>query len=484
MKIRSLQDFFPTSVALANKITLLEHRANPMVNILNLSTKTVALYPDLTGEKGLCWRFVHSVMGAFWTLYCSVVYWPNRIKTNTETNECQIMLVSHFVSVQQLEERNDFYFGSLASQLQKSGFVVNTVLINHCRATSVDVCHSKTRDITILPAFLSPFEETMLLLRMISSSITLPRINEKLGKKLVSLARMAQFGSRALGEMRIGLLLERQILRQKPRVILHTFEGHGWERIVNVVAHNTLPPVKTFGYQHAVLLPGDKSINYHHGGGADPDYFLASGKLTKELFLESAQFPRPAALVLGSVKTSMSSKQSLSTTDGVCLFAPEGVLEEVYLMTQVAIEAATMQQDRKFVLRLHPVLDRSRVEKQLGLIPKNFSLSECSLQDDLDAASFVCYRSSTVVFSGIQAGVRPIFLDVDKQMSVNDPLPPDLSFRKVANNAKELVEIISEMSKPKLEAHEYKKALGYVEGYASAFDANELIENLNEILIV
>jgi hypothetical protein len=295
---------------------------------------------------------------------------------------------------------------------------------------------------------------------------------------------VAQFGSRALGDMRIGLLLERQILRQKPRVILHTFEGHGWERIVNVVAHNTLPSVKTFGYQHAVFLPGDKSINYLHGGGADPDYFLASGKFTKELFLESAQFPRPAALVLGSVNTSLSEEKSLSATDGVCLFAPEGVLEEVYLMTQVAIKAATLQLDRKFVLRLHPVIDRTLVEKQLGIIPNNFSLSKRSLQDDLDAASFVCYRSSTVVFSGIQAGVRPIFLDVDNQMSVNDPLPPDLSFRKVAKNAEELVEIISKMLKPELEAHEYKKALGYVEGYASAFDANELIENLNEILIV
>jgi hypothetical protein len=317
---------------------------------------------------------------------------------------------------------------------------------------------------------------------MVIAAFRIPKANDALGKRIVWLARMAQFGSRALGDMRIGLLIKDQILWQKPRVILHTFEGHGWERIVNFVAHQMNPSVTTFGYQHAVLLRGDKSISHKHGGGADPNYFLASGPVTRDLYLNSMQFQKLDALVLGTTRTSPVDIKPLSPRRGNCLFAPEGVFDEVKLMARVGIEAARLCRERTFVLRLHPVLNRNRVEQYLGNTPENFLLSNCSLEDDLSMASFVCYRSSTVVLSGIQAGVRPIYLDVDDKMFFNDPLAIDLPFRKNAKNAKDLVDVMSRSAKKRIEDDQYKEALKYVEGYAAPFDAENLIQNINEIL--
>ena len=48
---------FQISLNLARKITQREHRANPMLNILNMTAKTAAQFPDLTGKKSTFWRY-------------------------------------------------------------------------------------------------------------------------------------------------------------------------------------------------------------------------------------------------------------------------------------------------------------------------------------------------------------------------------------------------------------------------------------------
>ena len=50
-----LGGFFANSVALARQVSLAEHRANPFVNILNVTSKTTRLYPDLLGERTIVW---------------------------------------------------------------------------------------------------------------------------------------------------------------------------------------------------------------------------------------------------------------------------------------------------------------------------------------------------------------------------------------------------------------------------------------------
>ena len=87
-------------------------------------------------------------------------------------------------------------------------------------------------------------------------------------------------------------MISEVILTIKPRVIIHTFEGHGWERIVAATAHALPTPAHVIGYQHAVLFPGDKSLYHDHGGGTVPDHIFTTGDTTRDILTEDIKFFR------------------------------------------------------------------------------------------------------------------------------------------------------------------------------------------------
>ena len=484
MSANQLQSFFAASIALAKSIRRLEHRANPMVNILNVTSKTTAQYPDLCGDKGMVWRLSNSIIGALRTFLCSIVYWPIRADDKPGGEPVDALILSHLINVKHLEDQNDFYFGKLADDLINLGFSVQTILINHCNAGKMDLRQFHRNRTTVLPAYLPPVKEAWLILKMFFVSFSIPTTKDGTGRRLARQARLAQFGKRALGDMRIGELIARHITTRQPKIIVHTFEGHGWERIVNVVAHQMSPPAVTFGYQHAVFFPGERSINYMHDGGADPDVVMTIGPVTKERFLRSAQHSKKNIIVLGSIKSSSGEERPLSSLQGTCLLVPEGIMEEVELMAKMGIKAAKLIPDRQFVLRLHPVIKRSSVNKRLGELPANFCLSNDELENDLKAASFFCYRGSSVVLSGILAGLRPIYLDPDDSFLANDPLAADLPFRKVAKSAEVIVDIIKSSVSSDIELKNYKQAVKYIKGYAAPYNSAEFIGIVKEFVSV
>ena len=94
-------------------------------------------------------------------------------------------------------------------------------------------------------------------------------------------------------------------------------------------------------------------------------------------------------------------------------------------MAQLAIDAARLYPAQTFVLRLHPVINPSDFDSMIAAwppIPPNFILSTAPLDNDLDAASWICYRGSTVAFQGILAGLRPIYLNPDDSVADNNPV--------------------------------------------------------------
>ena len=72
-------------------------------------------------------------------------------------------------------------------------------------------------------------------------------------------------------------------------------------------------------------------------------------------------------------------------------------------MAKFAIGAAYLNPNQNFVLRIHPVLKRASVIKKIkrfNPLPKNFSLSTADVETDFNAASWLCYRGSTMAVQG------------------------------------------------------------------------------------
>ncbi|MCE2517552.1 MAG: hypothetical protein J4F41_06915 [Alphaproteobacteria bacterium] len=498
------EDAFRYSIALARRLTRREHRANPFVNILNMTVKSRDQFPDLTGGAGAGWRLMNSIAGAGMTMLRAIRYWPWGIRFRPRQlppaqgdDRVDVVVVSHLTANGHLRETDDFYFGTLAQELDAAGHKTHTLLINHCRARAKDARASKRRDTTILPAFLSPVAEFKLLLRAAIAALTLPRPEShpeshpepedeaKLKEHVFRRhARLAQISSRALGDLRIGSMVSDAISQMSPRVVLHTFEGHGWERVMTAHAHQMSPPCHVAGYQHAVLFPGQKSLLHRHGNGADPDHIFTAGRITRDQLLRESAFDD--ITVLGSVKATAKTPAVSFAASGACLIAPEGTISEVMIMARLAIGAAIAGPEQKFILRLHPVLSRAEVERKLAELapfPANFSISSAPLDADFARSSWLCYRGSTMAFQGVLAGLRPIYLDPDDMVQHNDPMPADVDFRRVAQTPEELLAIIAaDQSAPHKGQAELTSALEFAHDYVMPLAPDVLTQHVKTCL--
>ena len=482
-----LQSYFSDSLALARQITKPEHRANPFVNILNTTTKSTQQYPDLLGKKTMFWRFCHSLTGAGVTLWRALCYANNKLPFRTPTDSPDVLLISHLTNQDQLRQDTDVYFGNLAANLNHVGISTHTLLINHCRAGASQAKLMQRNKTTLLPAFRPPIDEIFGILRLMKAAITLPSDDASItNNRFCRLAKAAQFGSRAIGDFRIGQMIAEIIAAIQPRVIIHTFEGHGWERIVAASAHALPTPAHVIGYQHAVLFPGKKSIYYDHGGGTVPDYIFTTGDTTRDILVKDIKFFHGQISSLGSIKY----KSSLPNIDfrarGTCLFAPEGTLEEVRIMAQLAIDAARLDPAQVFVLRLHPVINRSDFDSMIAAwppTPSNFSLSTAPLDNDLEAGSWICYRGSTVAFQGILSGLRPIYLNPDDSVADNNPVPESVTFQRCAGTPQDLINILhKDQNAPKEGCEELPAALKFASGYFSPFRPDIAVTHIKNCL--
>ena len=252
--------------------------------------------------------------------------------------------------------------------------------------------------------------------------------------------------------------------------------------------HRTCPayPAHVIGYQHAVLFPGDKSLYHDHGGGTVPDHIFTTGDTTRDILTEDIKFFQGQISSLGSIKHKSSPPNIDFRAQGTCLFAPEGTLEEVRIMAQLAIDAARLDPAQTFVLRLHPVINPSDFDSMIAAwppIPSNFILSTAPLDDDLEAASWICYRGSTVAFQGILAGLRPIYLNPDDSVADNNPVPESIKFQRCASTLNDLINILhKDQNAPKEGREELPAALEFASGYFSPFRPDIAVTHIKNCL--
>lgn len=480
---RNLDKYIRLSASFSKAAKKPEHLANPLFNIANCTRKSELLYPDLIGQKKWIWRLFDSFLGAIFIICRSILYFPNRISIRKKIEEVDVLIVSHLTNLEHLNSKKDFYFDNLASELNSTGISAHTCLINHIEATSNEAPQNCSR--TILPAYLSPLTECVHILNLIFSISKISSLEGGVAaKRFSAIAKLAQFNSKAIGDYRIGLMLCDIIVKSKPKLVIHTYEGHGWEKILNAETRKLKEPPFVCGYQHAALFPGPKSICFG-AKDASPMHIFTTGKVTCNALMRDCETENVGFSILGSNKNEAHSNEAILQSEaGVCLFAPEGTLNEVRLMAEIAVEAAIMNPTQKFVLRLHPVLRKEKVLKELRKLlplPKNFELSEEVLNKDLIRSSWICYRGSSVVFQAILQRVTPIYLDVEDMAGFNDPLFGILDVKKIASSGQQLNAIINRLIvSDKTEQRKLDDAISYVNEYMMPFTAKPLIDLFNK----
>jgi hypothetical protein len=347
-----------------------------------------------------------------------------------EIKKTDVLLVSHLTNKKNLKSEEDVYFGNLKNDLELQGLNVVTSMIDHTSRRSIfnnNQLKGQTSRI-ILSKTNSFYGELKILFQQIIESKRLFNSSSHysgLQRKVVIGAGIFALSHETANSLRIAVNLKLLINKCQPRCVITTYEGHAWERLVYLTAKDISPRIKCIGYQHSSLFKSQHSIRRSLGPTLDPDIILTSGKLYKQNLDKFIGKKDVDIRILGSNKVSNTKNiQKEPKNNKVCLVAPEGVESECNILFEFSLSCARLNQDVQFIWRLHPIISFNNIiknNKKLKNLPKNITLSNNALKEDIASSTYLLYRGSTVAISAIAEGLIPIYMDNGDDQDL-DPL--------------------------------------------------------------
>jgi hypothetical protein len=367
-----------------------------------------------------------------------------------------VLFVSHLVSESHVGQTDDFYFGELPDELVKQGYTVVIALINHSGGQSnlfADKWKNNVVPRVILSGSLGISEEINSHRRLKIESFRLRKLASKetysLFKKVFLRASLEALSNASLTTLRMDKQIAALVAKLNPKAIVITHEGHAWERITFSAARREIPEIRCFGYQHAALFRLQHAIRRDLSTTYNPDRILTAGTVSKLQLEYMLSSEGRAISVLGSCRSfkgTCPSKEELvmRSYNLTCLVIPEGIVSECYLLFDFSLACAQLFPEIQFIWRLHPIVGfESLVTRNAKLrnLPRNIVLSQATLEEDSSRSCWALYRGSSAVVSTIMNGVRPIYLQMLGEMTI-DPIYELEVWRKSATSILDFKQII------------------------------------------
>jgi len=350
------------------------------------------------------------------------------------------LFVSHLLSSSQISQPYDFYFGDVPEKLAARGFSVAIALINHTSQNeSFLVNQIKQTSVSriIFSHLLSFCNEIELYQRLKKESNRLraEAACEVDGLDRLVLLRAADeaLSGGAFGALRVSWQIGRLVAQTRAKTIVLTHEGHAWERTVIASARKANPSVRCIGYQHAAVFRLQHALRRNLCSEYNPDQILTAGLVGKKQLEASPKLQKIPISVLGSSRAKnpknkrQAKQKSIPIKNGrdyVCLVLPEGIQTECHHLFNFSIACSKAFPNIKFIWRLHSIVDYKKLcyeNYQLKKLPIGIRISNESLEKDFAQSDTVLYRGTTAAVQAVAAGLRPIYLKLKNEMSI-DPL--------------------------------------------------------------
>lgn len=369
-----------------------------------------------------------------------------------------VLLISHLLSEADFSKKDDFYYGDLAVKLRNHGISSLTTYIDYTKTKLLDLNAKKIdRDDfrLIYPKVLSIKEELIIYTQAAIDFLRILKHNfftkSCLDRRIAIYAAVHALSGATISALRLAYSIKKVVKSTRPDIIVVTYEGHSWERIAFFSARSVDSNILCVGYQHATLLNMQHSLARGLDKKFNPDLILTSGEIALDKLKKIIQFPVEINL-MGSKRSFLKSNHTkpLSSIDlkVTCLVVPEGITSEVILLFNFSLMCAQLLPEVNFIWRLHPnMLDVSleKLSSNFIKLPSNVVLSNNDINEDLINSDFALYRGSTSVVQGVVNGVRPIYLEVENEISI-DPLHEVCSYRDSVSNVFEFKKIIQDRS--------------------------------------
>ena len=387
------------------------------------------------------------------------LYFKNNINTD-------VAIISNLVSVKNIN--TDIYFGNLEKLLKKEKLKTISVYRNHSFIRSKLIKKLFRGNIILLSKRLN-FSKEIQIIFFFLKELCLFIFSKKYSsiKKFINIKDLLSI----ISNLRLVYQLDRLLKFYKPKVVIFTYEGHAWERLLVFLCKNYQNKILTIAYQFSVIKKDQVGFFNKLKQKYNPDYIATTGDIPHDIIKKKINFSK--LLKLGSSKFIKKKRTYNKKIDLlVSLDSDQNILFKVL---EFCINFASINSKHKIILRPHPILANNinLLNTIDNMIKKNrnIKLSKNSLINDLKKSRYLLYTESVISITGLNFDVIPLFY---KYRNINNVF--DSNFPK-----KNVIKKYSDLH-IQLEDKKNKKISNYFKNYRDNYFEKYQIKSLKEII--
>jgi hypothetical protein len=414
-------------------------------------------------------------------------------------NNIDVLFISHLLNSSQVGNEADFYFGELPNELVFQEKKVVIALINHSdkfeKPTGIQWNESKVPriifpNISCVSDLLNYYKRLKAETKRLK--VRAQKESDNFFKKIIERTSQEALSDGTLTTLRLHDQIGILVGSLKPKVVIVTHEGHAWERMAFAAARQALPGVWCIGYQHSAVFRLQHSLRRKLNSNYNPDQILTAGEVSATQLKLAPGLNGIPISVLGSNRSqkiivdqrkhAQIQFQIVKRNNKACLVIPEGFSSECSILFEYSLACAKAMPEIQFIWRLHPIITFEFLTSKhpmLKVIPSNVVLSNGKLDDDIERSQWVLYRGSTAIVQATVAGLRPIYLKLKEELTI-DPLYELDKYREIVSSISDFQHIIeSDNNNMKFSSSEANllSTINYCKNFFMPFDL-QLILNI------
>ena len=386
-------------------------------------------------------------------IFKSLFFIKNRVWYGSNDYEKNIdyLFISHLINDEQFTNKEDLYFGAIPNELKSRKYKVAIASIPYINGINHKSNYPYKKYNYYFSNSLSFSDELIIHKSLAKESRRLKKLSKKSDNKLEKLIyKLASIHANSNGShfnlrlhSQLGLLLK----KINPKIIITTYEGHAYERLIYNSAKSFNPKIKCIAYQHTGVFKLSNAIKIKLSNKYNPDYIFTSGLFGKQDLTNSKDLSNIKILEFGSNRGLMKLEKKSDYHHSKifsCLVIPEVFISECNYLFNFSLKCAIINPKINFIWRLHPGISFKKLLKKnkfLQKLPNNIQLSTNPIENDIAKCKWVLYRGSSAIFKAISYGLRPIYLENFNEISI-DPLFRLDFFKKNISNPDELISLI------------------------------------------
>ena len=321
-------------------------------------------------------------------------------------NTVDILIISNLVSRDSLKK--DLYFGDLKKILDKNGIKTIKVFRNFTNKSSTelskltnnsDIVFSKSTEYSTELKFLYLTLKEMFLFIFFRKYSSI--------KKYIDLKDFLSI----ISNLRLINQIEELIKIFKPKIIIFTYEGHAWERLLVNLCKTKYKWITSVGYQFSPIKDNQIGFFKKLKNVYNPDYLATSGQKTFDQISKSIDFTR--VFKLGSANFIKNKNKNKNKKTNDLLVALDSEPNELFRMLDFCINFARKNNKLNIILRLHPIYkNKPEITRDILLkIEKitNLQISKKNLKVDLQKTKYLLFTDTAICITCLSYNVVPIF---------------------------------------------------------------------------